>query len=284
MRTLCDIYKFVIVLLGVSDCGFGLGYHKDVGIKQAEHLMQQETSRIIGGQQVPSIMIYPYHAGIVATLTSGWTSICGGTLVSNTRVVTAAHCWWDGQSQARTFTIVLGSLKIFSGGTRLATSDIVVHPSWNTKDIVNDIAVVKISRVQFNNNIQAIPLPAMSDVNNIFAGVTAIATGFGKMSDAQTGFPQTTQLHHVTLKVLTNAVCQRSFSDVAIHGSHLCTDGANRVGTCEGDSGGPLTAVVNNKRTLIGIVSFGLGDSCQAGTPSVYTRVTAFLTWINAQL
>ncbi|XP_045512707.1 collagenase-like [Pieris brassicae] len=278
------IFLLAFALFNVCTC-VPFRYHRDVGIKQAEYLMiQEKMGRIIGGNQVPSIMTYPYQAGIVATLTTGSMSICGGALVSNTRVLTAAHCWWDGENQARSFTVVLGSLTIFSGGTRLATSDVVVHPSWNDKDIINDIAVVRISRVQFTNNIQAITLPSISDVNNAFAGVTATATGYGKMKDSQKGFPKTTQLHHVNLKVLTNAVCQRTFSGITIHKSHLCTDGTQRVGTCEGDSGGPLTTIVNNRRMLIGIVSFGLSDGCERGTPSVYTRVTEFRTWINAQL
>ncbi|CAH4023114.1 unnamed protein product [Pieris brassicae] len=278
------IFLLAFALFNVCTC-VPFRYHRDVGIKQAEYLMiQEKMGRIIGGNQVPSIMTYPYQAGIVATLTTGSMSICGGALVSNTRVLTAAHCWWDGENQARSFTVVLGSLTIFSGGTRLATSDVVVHPSWNDKDIINDIAVVRISRVQFTNNIQAITLPSISDVNNAFAGVTATATGYGKMKDSQKGFPKTTQLHHVNLKVLTNAVCQRTFSGITIHKSHLCTDGTQRVGTCEGDSGGPLTTIVNNRRILIGIVSFGLSDGCERGTPSVYTRVTEFRTWINAQL
>ncbi|XP_041980461.1 brachyurin-like [Aricia agestis] len=261
------------------------GYHGDVGVPKAREVMMMESFgvRIVGGSQVSTISAYPYQAGIVATLTTGWTSICGGALVSTTRVVTAAHCWWDGEAQARQFTIVLGSSTIFSGGTRLETSDVTVHPSWNTQTITHDIAMVKISAVSYTNNIQAIPLPATSDVNLDFAGLTATATGYGKTSDAQNSFPTTTSLHHVNLNIITNSECQKSF-DITLHGSHLCTKGTGGVGTCEGDSGGPLTVVWNTQRILVGIVSFGMGDGCAAGLPSVYTRVTAFLTWIQGQL
>ncbi|XP_069360307.1 brachyurin-like [Maniola hyperantus] len=279
------LIQFLYFLEGKGDLYNGKGYHTAVGIPKAYELMSEEgfVSRIVGGKEVTSATLYPYQAGIVVTLTTGQTSLCGGALVSNTRVLTAAHCWWDGQIQARQFTIVLGSLKIFSGGTRITTRDVVVHSNWNTKDITHDIAMAKISRVTYSSSIQAVPLPATSDAKQNYAGLTAVATGYGKMRDAQNGFPSTTSLHHINLKITTNAACQRSF-DIPLHASHLCTDGGGRVGTCDGDSGGPLTVMWKNKRTLVGIVSFGLADGCQAGYPSVYTRVTSFLTWIQANL
>ncbi|CAH2049567.1 unnamed protein product, partial [Iphiclides podalirius] len=245
--------------------------------------LSEEQSRIVGGSQAVTHSSFPYQAGIIATLTTGWTSICGGALISNSRILTAAHCWWDGQSQARRFTIVLGSLRIFSGGVRVETTEVVTHPSWNTNEITHDIAVVKIPAVDFNNEIQSIPLPTISEVNENFAGLTGTASGYGKTSDAQSSFPTTTTLHHVSVSIIANSVCQKSFN-VPIHGSHLCTDGARGVGTCDGDSGGPLTVVWRNRRILVGIVSFGLGNGCQRGYPSVYSRVTAFWTWINANL
>ncbi|XP_047996050.1 collagenase-like [Leguminivora glycinivorella] len=261
------------------------GYHDLVGMPKAREILRAESvvGRIVGGSQTATADAYPYKAGIVVTLTSGWTSVCGGSLLSDTRVLTAAHCWWDGRNQARTFTIVLGSLKLFSGGTRVDSTAVTVHASWNPDDVLFDVAMVKIGSVKFNNNIQPIPLPSAADVNQDFSGVTAVAAGFGKTSDSQNSFPTTTSLHHVTLQVITNTVCQKSF-DVPIHGSHLCTNGVNGFGTCDGDSGGPLTTVWNNQRILIGVTSFGIGDRCQGGYPSVFSRVTAYLNWIQGNM
>lgn len=72
-------------------------------------------------------------------------SICGGVLVSNNRVLTAAHCWNDGVNQVWRLTVVLGSVLLFSGGTRVQSSDVVVHPRWFPLLIRNDIAVIRLS-------------------------------------------------------------------------------------------------------------------------------------------
>ncbi|XP_068622673.1 chymotrypsin-1-like [Battus philenor] len=284
MIRISNLLCILLYCFSTAKCEPKFRYHESVGVPRALALRISEVkSRIVGGSPADAQSSFPYQVGIIATLTTGWTSVCGGSLVSRNRILTAAHCWWDGQSQARKFTIVLGSLKIFSGGTRIDTTDVVIHPSWNTLDITHDIAIVKIPAVNFNNNIQPVQLPALSDVNQMFSGMTAIASGYGKISDAQTSFPTTSSLHRVSLTIITNAHCQKSF-DVSIHGSHLCTAGDRGVGTCDGDSGGPLTVVWKNSRTLVGIVSFGLGNGCEKGLPSVYTRVTAFLTWINANM
>ncbi|XP_028161494.1 brachyurin-like [Ostrinia furnacalis] len=260
------------------------GYHAKIGIPKAKKLLMAESmTRIIGGSAVSANTAHPHQAGLIALLTNRATSICGGSLISNTRILTAAHCWDDGQNRATQFTVVLGSTTIFTGGTRVVTKDVTVHANWNTQSVTNDIMIARITSVTFSNSIQAIALPTAAEASLNFAGLTGTVAGYGKTKDAQSSFPTTTTLHSVNLPIITNAVCQSSFQ-MALHASHLCTSGAGAKGTCDGDSGGPLTVVSNNRLVQVGIVSFGLSDSCQSGHPSVYTRITSFLSWISANM
>ena len=85
------------------------------------------------------------------TLTSGGTSVCGSSMLSNTRALTAAHCWWDGRNQARQFTLVFGSARLFSGGTRVATSSVQTHSSYNPNTLTNDVAMISFSSVPYSS-------------------------------------------------------------------------------------------------------------------------------------
>ncbi|CAG9100852.1 unnamed protein product [Plutella xylostella] len=259
-------------------------YHEKFGIEEAARIQaaEQEATRIVGGSN-SRLGDYPYQAGLVITLTNGRTSVCGGSLVSQSRVVTAAHCWYDGNNQARSFQVVLGSIRLFSGGTRIDTSNVEMHGSWNPRTTRNDIAMIRLGRnVSYNNNIRAIALPT-SLTNQNFAGRTAIASGFGATRDNSGGIPSNQVLSHVRLNVINNSECRRSFP-ANVFDSTVCTSGAGGVGTCGGDSGGPLAIDHNNQRVLIGVTSFGSAAGCQVGLPAAFSRVTSYLSWIQARL
>ncbi|XP_037293538.1 collagenase-like [Manduca sexta] len=260
------------------------GYLTKYGIPRAEEIRRMEEeeiaqSRIVGGS-ASSVGQFPYQAGLLITLPQG-TAACGGSLLSNRRVLTAAHCWWDGQNQASRFLVVLGSNRLFSGGVRLETRDIVMHGSWNPNLVRNDIAMIRLpSNVGFNNNINVIALPSGSQLNLNFAGERAIASGFGRTRDGVNGDGS---LNHVTLDVIANNVCSRTFP-LLIQSSNICTSGANGRSTCHGDSGGPLAATRNNRPLLIGVTSFGHRDGCQRGHPAAFARVTFYDAWIRRNL
>ncbi|XP_041983514.1 collagenase-like [Aricia agestis] len=262
-------------------------YHEEVGIKEAEKIRAYEEAvdfdggRIVGGTPA-AVGTYPHLGGLVIILTNGATSVCGSSLLSNTKLVTAAHCWRDSRNQARQFTVVLGSARLFSGGQRITTSNVQVHAGYNTNTLNNDVAMITISWVAFTNIIQSISLPSGALLSNNFVGSRVQAAGYGKTSDAA-GISNNQVQSHVTLQVITNAACQQTFGSSIVIGSTLCTSGAGGMSTCSGDSGGPLS-INSGGRVLVGITSFGSPRGCQAGLPAGFARVTSFVDWIRSRL
>ncbi|GBP43781.1 Collagenase [Eumeta japonica] len=286
-RNMKFVLAVVLVTVGVAlgkEIGYvqllETNYHEAIGIpeaariKAAEEAAVYDPSRIVGGS-ASNLGQFPYQAGLVITLTTGATSVCGACLLTNNRLVTAAHCWRDRNNQARQFVVVLGSIRLFSGGTRITTTAVTMHQNYNVINLNNDVAMITISWVNFSNTINRINLATGS---NNFAGTWAVASGFGRTSDGA-GISNNQFLSHVSLQVITNAVCQQTFGWNVI-ASTLCTSGAGGRSTCGGDSGGPL-AVGN---TLIGITSFGSPQGCQRGFPAGFARVTSFAAWIQARL
>ncbi|KAG6445785.1 hypothetical protein O3G_MSEX004096 [Manduca sexta] len=264
-----------------------LYYHKNVGMREAERIRQAEQaadfdgSRIFNGSPA-ALGAYPYMGGLVIAVPGGQ-SVCGSALLSNTRAVTAAHCWFDGWVQARQFEVVFGSVRLFSGGVRVRTSNVTMHPNWNTRNLNNDVAMIRFNRITFTNVIRPINLPTGAQLNNNFTGTWAQAAGFGRVGD-NVGISPNQVLSHVTLQVITNAACRGVFPNNIID-SNLCTNpAANGGNVCSSDSGGPLSATIGGQRVLIGIVSFGSNRGCEARHPAAYARVTSFVPWIRGQM
>ncbi len=70
---------------------------------------------------------------------------------------------------------------------------------------------------------------------------------------------------------------------IGVDDSHLCAwEPVALRDTCQGDSGGPLFITSDMQHELAGITSFGLGCGSNDGVPAVYTRVGAYLDWIES--
>ncbi|XP_028034820.1 brachyurin-like [Bombyx mandarina] len=289
--------KFII-FLGLTNlvCGINLsetfrnsafGYHAKVGIPLAERIQRDENiffnSRIVGG--VPAVAgQYPFKAGLIGDIIGfDGVSVCGGSLIHPSKVATAAHCWNDGENQAWRFTVVLGSSLLFSGGTRLASSVVVAHPDWNPNLFKNDVAVIYLTyEVETSSIIAPIALPSGPELFENFKGEAAIAIGFGITSN-DNGIASNQFLSHVRLTVISNNICNLVFPFI-LQTSNICTSGFGFIGTCGGDSGGPLIIYRNNEPILIGIASFGSALGCEIGLPSVYSRATSYVDFFNQHL
>ncbi|XP_048483155.1 collagenase [Plutella xylostella] len=266
----------------VSEDLTAFNYHEKIGFAKAASILAAEQSistRIVGGSAAKP-GDFKYQAGLVISIGQA-RSVCGGVLLSATRVLTAAHCWFDGRNQAQAFEVVLGSTLLFTGGQRVHTTDVQTHENWNPIFVRNDVAIARISAVTLDDNVQPIALPVGLTDNN-FVGYKAVASGFGRTKDGA-GIEPTQFLSYAWLEVIANDVCRRSFP-INVFSSTICISGVNATSTCNGDSGGPLAVEIDNKRVLIGITSFGSAQGCENDSPAAFARITSFLPWIQARL
>ncbi|KAJ8719665.1 hypothetical protein PYW08_011840 [Mythimna loreyi] len=262
-------------------------YLNRVAVPLAEEIRKAEEeggdlTRIVGGS-LARLGQFPYQVGFVLTLPSGSTAFSGGALVSRNRVLSAAHNFHNQVSSVSALTVVLGSITIFTGGTRLTPSRLVLHENYIPNPVRNDLAMVYLaSNVNTNNNIAPIALPSGAQLNENFVNSIATASGFGKTADIG-GVVANQPLSFVNLRVITNQECINTFGSNNVQATNICTSGEGGKNICTGDSGGPLAVNRNNRPILIGITSFG-AVQCQSGRPSAYARVTSYISWINRNL
>lgn len=237
------------------------------------------ASRVTGGAIATSNQ-FPYQAALVITLPSEQ-SFCGGSLISNNFVLTAAHCL----DTATMATVLFGAhdVSLPSESTRaiqlIMPRNFNMHENYNSTQYQNDIALLRLnSPVQTNSVISIISLPRLSQVDTTFAGSQAVISGWGRYLDTVDALSE--QLRFVNLSVLANSGCTPFFG-AAVTDMKVCSAGTGRVGPCGGDSGGPLVVEDSGLKVQVGLVSFSVGFGCQLGWPTVHTRVSKYLDWIG---
>merc|ERR1712107_581642 len=152
------------------------------------------NSRIVGGQETEENE-YPWQVALVST---GWWHYpwCGGTLISSTHVLTAAHCVYE--KEASDIQVLLREHNTADSVIKTAdVAEIINHPDWDRPTIDNDYAILRLAKpVKFNKKVAPACLPA--DTAATYAGVLATATGWGKLETESNKSPT---LHEVDLTV-----------------------------------------------------------------------------------
>lgn len=238
-----------------------------------------KETQIVGGSQArncefPSIV----HLQIFNQPTDDRISVCGGTLIDPTHVLTAAHCL---EGHVRRVKVNIGSNNKWAPGPQSTTaSQIVKHGGYvHTKLLIkNDIAILTLNRAVHEDG--CVQFATMAEPQETFDGKRCIAAGWG---DFQFEGNSPNELYKVALRAIPHDVCKDK-SRMQIADGVLCAGDFVEGGpsTCQGDSGGPLYCRGSKgKMVLAGVTSFG--HNCDTKV-SAFSAVGYFRNWIDSHL
>uniref|UniRef100_A0A8D2HLD2 Peptidase S1 domain-containing protein n=1 Tax=Urocitellus parryii TaxID=9999 RepID=A0A8D2HLD2_UROPR len=230
------------------------------------------SGKIIGGREaVPHS--HPYIAYLWINTTEKTKKKCGGFLVHEDFVLTAAHCW------RRSITVILGARDIDEQEMTQQVIPIrkaIPHPYFKRKSF-NDIMLLQLEKkAKLNAEVSLLKLP--SGHSQVTPGMVCSLAGWGCIDQNIS----TSKLHEVQLEIQKDKECLSHFKRPYDSTTKICVGNPKEKkyglqGTTYGDSGSPLVS----KNVAQGIVSYG---KMEGTPPNIYTRISSFLCWIKTTM
>ncbi|CAK1589578.1 unnamed protein product [Parnassius mnemosyne] len=227
----------------------------------------KDDVRIVGGEDI-DITKAPFQVSLVR---KGRHS-CGGSIIANDLILTAAHCV-TGTSPSD-YTVRVGSSSSQIGGELYSVGDLKWHPNFTYTEMDSDVALLWLSRpLQYSESVAPIDMLELNE--ELLDGEITMVSGWGNLREGG-GNPYTLQM--VLVPIVNSDACGKAYSPAYTVTSNMICAGIPEGGkdACQGDSGGPL---VHNGR-LAGVVSWGLGCA-RPNFPGVYAKVSALRNWID---
>ncbi|EDW00759.1 GH21062 [Drosophila grimshawi] len=234
-----------------------------------------QDGRIVGGWET-KIEHFPHQV----SLQLKGRHKCGGTILSSSIILTAAHCL-PMFTNPNEYAIRAGSTLWSSGGSYVRVRQIIRHEQFNAPTLMNnDIAMVLLQQpLIFSPSIQ--PIEIVAPVDMVPAKAQLFVSGWGSTTVEQ--LTTAPRLHYTAIVQLDRVSCTKNYfgAGIVTH-TMFCAGSKSGLGerdSCMGDSGGPLITHIDGRFKLLGIVSWGLGCA-NAHYPGVYTHVTAYSDWL----
>lgn len=231
--------------------------------------------RVVGGSKVTSNK-FPWMAAIITRNTNALDGqFCGGSLIADKWILTAAHCIENEKADA--VSVLLGQPGLEgSGGETINVARIIEHPDYQRQGYP-DIALLELSS---SSNANPILLPTRE---NPVAAANELATVIGWGQVSETG-SYSSQLLETTLPIVAHQQCLTAYKgfENIIEDAMICAGTpSGDKDSCYGDSGGPLFVSSGQSYVQAGVVSFGK-ECGLANVPGVYARVSSYHDWISA--
>jgi len=274
------------------------------------------SPRVVGGTPVAAITSFPFQVALFIQSPAGLfgqqptLAFCGGVIIDQTQVITAAHCVTSEVTGAQ---VAPGNVTVLAGTATLppsvptqpVASGIAIDPRYNPATADYDVAVVTLATPLYTGSPRAdgtasvAPIPLITPTlaalfanPNVNPPEPVVISGFGETSPVAIGAQDTSpnlpqQLQAAQTHLVADATCASDYASLGSIGvppitpRMLCAGQqaqAPAIDACSGDSGGPLVVDIDNPArppgdyVLAGLIDFGAGCA-QPGYPGVYVRL-----------
>ncbi|XP_064629569.1 neurotrypsin-like [Lineus longissimus] len=244
----------------------------------------QPMARIVGGFDA-IYGAYPWQVGIRKNNGGQWGHYCGGTIINEYWIISAAHCYEDEPKEDfRVRVADHDNQELDPNEEEFHVAEIINHRRFNTGNFANDfdVALIRIrpnskgKGITFSNYIQPACLPTTTTPYT--RGLKCFISGWGNTGS---DYPRMMQVARVP--IIDHTECDEMYKGAVSPFMFCAGYRAGGIDTCQGDSGGPLVCEVGGKHTIMGITSWGHGCA-EPESPGIYTKVGKLVDWIERKI